>query len=1205
MLPPSLPWYTYCGVIDDLSEYIKKRVPIGYRSIVIFARNITLKSNVSLVSDYHNVPAELVIVCETLEVKTKVCINLSGQNAVDLLSFSETPGNNAWWGKPGCKGGSISIHAINLVGIGSLEIDVHGGDGGKGQDGYIGNPGGPGESVSAWYLLSPLAYGIASAATNCDGKNGENGGDGGMGGIGGDAGEIELSIWSFKISKRISVNTLGGDGGRGGFGGKGGVGGMGGTYGVGSRGARGRDGRYGRNGPRGKNGEKTKCKSLMIQEINEFYKSFPISAAYVQRALNFEIKCSVKARCKGNDSQLELIHDNIIWISSVAHRNNYDVIASLCVDSVTMCKKSEHHFRTSTVKIDTDKAKVHIEGLKHALRECVGCDSLGLHSKIQNDPMLAKHAKHVKLLNHMEGVFNRHKTRFAEATSLLETPATPWQFTSPFQGTPATLWQFQVGFAVAAGANQPTLESNVAKELNTSFSEHVNVALKNAEEKPFMTAMKQEGRMSVSSVSTEAPSEAASEAPSSVSGWISDPMEFSNDVDCPSEHVTAVEGPSESSSEYATALEGSEGASEYATAASEELPVKGSPFTRTAFEGPTQMVEGETTLGEDATVLGEGASVMGEETAFLGEGAAVAGESTLALGAETAAIVGAEAVVAPELVAVEALAIVAVAAISCLLEAQAEALTAYEAAVRARLRLMARNRARLRIDQKEPDPPERRRRKKERKSESGIYIGMLDKCERVEGNPSQVVAVFDSIHLDFTTKEDEKKVDLNELDSIQQRELREQLELQRVPFNPLPAYLIITRVSAGVVNEEAVGRWFEFNAQFMESGQSEAIEITTLNSFFKGKSLMSFSGVTKNGRPVTIESVRCLSSPLEEEVNQVLNLSGDIMGLGVPYSQMRSLSLGGGGGRPIKSQLSGSRQGVGKGVKKDIRGKNTGQARAGKGGKKEIQGKGTGQRGMAAREQRSISKVLVANVGQGSCNIFFNRSNEVKLVYDLGYGPRGCNDSALELIMTSPTIVISHWDIDHYRYLTLRPSLILGKTFIVPSFGTNRSVFLRRVYRSIQNKISYGYGSASTHAIIPCQGKIPNLELRMTVVRSGRGLNRNNFNAITACVKDSEGGPLFLLPGDASFRYVAQQQRVGPNLRYLLATHHGSTRSLIGDTQNIPIKGSGVGSIIFSYGRNNIYGHNAETAMPYYRPKGWSDYKITENTQVGIHFGLS
>jgi hypothetical protein len=96
------------------------------------------------------------------------------------------------------------------------------------------------------------------------------------------------------------------------------------------------------------------------------------------------------------------------------------------------------------------------------------------------------------------------------------------------------------------------------------------------------------------------------------------------------------------------------------------------------------------------------------------------------------------------------------------------------------------------------------------------------------------------------------------------------------------------------------------------------------------------------------------------------------------------------------------------------------------------------------------------------------------------------------------------------------------------------------------------------------------------------------------------------LPGDASVRFV--HPLLLQDLTHLSATHHGSLRSLQGDGNAIPEPLSRTGgTIFFSYGTGNQYGHNPNNVSSIYGGKGWTVVMQTpaaqsDNNQLTFHF---
>ena len=450
---------------------------------------------------------------------------------------------------------------------------------------------------------------------------------------------------------------------------------------------------------------------------------------------------------------------------------------------------------------------------------------------------------------------------------------------------------------------------------------------------------------------------------------------------------------------------------------------------------------------------------------------------------------------------------------------------------------------------------------------TGKYIGVLDKLEPIETeNSNQVVVTFDAILVEFTVPKGQTTISINNLDSEQQMELFSTLGVYRDPFSELSSFFITTTVNSGSINENQVGKWFEFDCEFGE-GTGDAVVITpiiALNDIFMPKYMASLD--TDDDISVTVTSIKQLNTGLEAKI--ILELGLD-----------NSLTT----------------------VKKRQVAENTptycGHTQPYCGD---------------AQYPYVVSRVEVANVGQGSCNLLYTlgHNNRPAAVYDLGYGKGKLTGEAEEnlinKIVQAHSIVISHWDLDHYRYLLRNPQRILAvsKYVTAPVFGSNAGVSVKRAVRSIRD-YHRRLIDANT-GFVPFSGAVVcNIDMRTTTTATGR--NKNNVGALTVSLLDYNCNSLMLMPGDASYAHVPNQHKFGqynplqnsPSLKYLVATHHGSTRNIQPIPQ--PLQNNFFSAVMYSYGQNNRYGHSQTTAQPLYQQQGWN--AAPQNT-VGTANGL-
>ena len=1048
MLPPTLPWFTYAGVVEDLGQHLRENLPPGHRNVILFARKVTLKSNIDFNLTNYVPNVDLTVVCETLKVVSGTCtIDLSCKHAPDMISFNDKRRKSAWGGKDGCHGGSFSIFAKNKIGSGDLVIDARGGDGGRGQAGYIGSRGSRGDD--GWF-------------NGGDGGDGEDGGDGGDGGNGGNAGDIGVALRNGNPSTFIQQSyTSGGSRGEGGNGGEAGEGGLGGS-GWWSNGDRGDSGDDGEDGSRGSQGDPSECRLQQVSSDRKFRQMLPITGGYLQRALNVEMFRIILAKIENDTSMKAEIRSTLNWIGEIAVDNGYEVVHRRC-NEMSALFDQDVPLPSGSVEIEIENIRDHFDELEQVVQRVVNVEHSDLTRTIQTNDILKKHSNHARGFNNLDRQYNSLKSRCQRADEIADDVS-----------------------------GEDPLSAATREFISTPFQEHL-----------------------------------------------------SNEI-----RACALKNP-----HLAAALDSrrKRGVGIAAIGAAEYLP-------------------------------------------------ALAASSEA--GALAAGVIQTAGLINPVVIIVATTAVVAYQVynhVEANLENHRFELRQYEADLRARAKLIIANRPKLDTDRDLPDPPiprlpylrpkrripprgPDRRPKPVPVQESGKFVGVLTKCEPVEGSGSeQVVATFDAVNLAFTIESLTGSVDINALDPIQEGEMFAQLEAYRFPLSILPAYLITTVQTSGVLNENVVGRWFEFNVVFEYSGTSEASAIIPIVTLVLGQIHQTVSGLANVEIPLTIvpDSIKALVPSKQSEITTELGLTS----VATTSSKKRSTRQA----WPNLPNLGSIWNNI-------LRATNQAKLRA---------------KHPLVNTYR-VDRALVANVGQGSFNILY-QDNRMKVVYDMGFGHQDkmTYDQEVTLIQQiendSPIMVISHWDQDHYDFLRIYPALLHGKIFIVPSHGSDLGVFSNRIYTAIPiwNRISYGPGQRN---IVTSLG---NVNLRMTTKTTGANYDKNSYGALTACVMDDANKPLFLMPGDASYNYIDSRQKsyqssqnyFANGLRFLVATHHGSTTN----TGTIPPARHGQGTVLFSYGLGNHYGHSLQNAQQSYVAAGWTSHWTTIRSGQGssINLGLS
>ncbi|KAL7812096.1 hypothetical protein V8C44DRAFT_89908 [Trichoderma aethiopicum] len=269
--------------------------------------------------------------------------------------------------------------------------------------------------------------------------------------------------------------------------------------------------------------------------------------------------------------------------------------------------------------------------------------------------------------------------------------------------------------------------------------------------------------------------------------------------------------------------------------------------------------------------------------------------------------------------------------------------------------------------------------------------------------------------------------------------------------------------------------------------------------------------------------------------------------------------------------------------------------------------------------QQDVIAYHVYDVGQGHSARAFDKYGAA-FANDFGYGKLDDNDKKVCYHMikgqAAVPILLSHWDADHYRIgksshakdfsgkpddITLRPWIAPGREHITGTISNETAWLIQQ----------HGNLHQWTDSIDYIQSK------NVTIVRCRRNNqfnypDKNNFGALALFV--GKGDNLLLFPGDANFESIPEISSANGLVRSVIATHHGSTRSLGTGNQmgaSIPTAtSSGETYAIFSYSQGNSYGHDIANAYPYYQKKGYGEPETTARLGVDgndtlelAHFG--
>ena len=238
----------------------------------------------------------------------------------------------------------------------------------------------------------------------------------------------------------------------------------------------------------------------------------------------------------------------------------------------------------------------------------------------------------------------------------------------------------------------------------------------------------------------------------------------------------------------------------------------------------------------------------------------------------------------------------------------------------------------------------------------------------------------------------------------------------------------------------------------------------------------------------------------------------------------------------------------------------------------------------------NLSYVNVYNVGQGNCNALVTNRNQPIMYFDVG-GGSGANSGTypanFNLCTTqNPSIILSHWDVDHIQTAVFDPRLLNCK-WLVPKHSSisATAMHIAQTLVNRSNLICWNslipYYDFNGHRIVKCTGN-PN--------------NKNN-SGLALFVK-YEANKFCLLPGDATFNKIPHF----PNgdLIGLVASHHGARSGINGMPH-----ATKPAMLAYSFGSGNTHRHAHATAVNSYRLNGWGVGLETQNGNIALTTALT
>lgn len=271
----------------------------------------------------------------------------------------------------------------------------------------------------------------------------------------------------------------------------------------------------------------------------------------------------------------------------------------------------------------------------------------------------------------------------------------------------------------------------------------------------------------------------------------------------------------------------------------------------------------------------------------------------------------------------------------------------------------------------------------------------------------------------------------------------------------------------------------------------------------------------------------------------------------------------------------------------------------------------------------TVKGVQILDYGQGDCNAIVDETGKPVLFFDMGGGKHTGSRShpwhqawdtptwntktwfgkVLDL-GRKPSVILSHWDGDHYStawYLTHR-TILTTKT--VP--GSAGEVKDLRWLAPRQCKhpsklefvldltdLSCWPANTRTHTFKLTGGT----RLVVDKCKDTSSSYDPNLDGLAVVLEREGSGQIeerMVLPGDAPFNVIPScSDQALDKVILLLAFHHGSETHLAEAKAHIPAPLVGKGKIAYTFGLKpdggRCYGHPSEQAILEYQIKGWTD----------------
>lgn len=270
-----------------------------------------------------------------------------------------------------------------------------------------------------------------------------------------------------------------------------------------------------------------------------------------------------------------------------------------------------------------------------------------------------------------------------------------------------------------------------------------------------------------------------------------------------------------------------------------------------------------------------------------------------------------------------------------------------------------------------------------------------------------------------------------------------------------------------------------------------------------------------------------------------------------------------------------------------------------------------------AKAGSEVKGVKAIDFGQGDCNAIVAKDGDGNdkpiLFFDLGggcgqcsrthrhhpthgkAGEKGWGNIAPKIDTThKPTVILSHWDKDHYFSATKAEAKVKGLNWLVPrqKIGPQCVKFVRK----LTNIRCFPNGAPGVRYQLLAQ--TGHTDLYIEQATDYNAADRNLSGLICTLVKHDGAGAdqeRIVMPGDAPYHKIPSLSggaSPGGTVKKLFAYHHGSREHMNHAKARIPNNPGGGHLLQMTYGLTtggkNHYGHPNKDAVAQYKAKGWT-----------------